>query len=131
MNNGNPIWGCTIPGQPITKKNSQRIIINSKTKRPMIMPSKQYKDYENSAKQYITPPEQPIDKAVNVQCLYFMPSVRACDLTNLMEATHDILVKNKVLADDNNRIIESVDGSRVHYDKENPRVEVLVWETEE
>lgn len=125
------IWRCTIFGQPITKKNSQRIVTNGKTGRPMILPSKQYEDFEAAASKYIKPPEQPIDKPVNVRCLYYMHNHRACDLTNLMEATHDILVKNKVLSDDNSKVIYAVDGSRVCYDKLSPRTEVFIEEIEE
>jgi len=124
----NNIWNCTLYGQPITKKNSQRIVINPKTKRSMILPSAQYKDYEQKAGVQINPPDKPIEQAVNVRCVYYMATKRACDLTNLMEATHDILVKHKVLADDNSRIIFSVDGSRVSYDKENPRTEIFIEE---
>ena len=53
------------------------------------------------------------------------------DLTNLLEACHDTLVAAKILADDNNTIIASVDGSRVMYDKENPRTEIFIEEIEE
>ena len=127
----NHIWHCTIYGQPITKKNSQRIVTNARTHRPMILPSKRYKDYEAAAAQYIKAPEEPISKPVNVRCLYYMPNNRACDLTNLMEATHDILVKHKVLADDNCKVIYAVDGSRVSYDKLSPRTEVFIEEITE
>ena len=127
----NHIWHCTIYGQPITKKNSQRIVTNSKTKRPMILPSKQYKEFEAAAAQYIKPPTEPIDKPVNVRCLYYMQNARACDLTNLLEATHDILVKHKVLSDDNSKVIYAVDGSRVYHDKLTPRTEVFIEEIEE
>ena len=48
------------------------------------------------------------------------------DLTNLHEALHDILVKYHVIADDNCKIIVSTDGSRVLYDRENPRTEVTI-----
>ena len=122
------IWGCTIPGQPRTKTNSHRIVINGNTKRPMILPSKQYKDYESAAAQHIEAPAEPINVPVNVRCIYYMPSSRPCDLTNLMEATHDILVKHKVLADDNCKVIYAVDGSRVSFDKLNPRTEVFIEE---
>ena len=55
-----------------------------------------------------------------------MPTRRKCDLTNLLEAIDDIMVKSGLLADDNFTIIESHDGSRVLYDKENPRTEVQI-----
>ena len=60
-----------------------------------------------------------------------MPTRRRVDLTNLMEAAHDVLVAAGILADDNNTIIVSVDGSRVLYDKEYPRTEIIIQELEE
>lgn len=55
-----------------------------------------------------------------------MPTKRRVDLTNLLEAIDDILVLNGVLSDDNSQIIVSHDGSRVYYDKQNPRTEVEI-----
>lgn len=112
-----------IKGNPITKKNSQILVTKPY---PRVLPSQQYKDYEKIAVLYMPKMEQPIDYAVNVKCLYYMPTRRKVDLTNLMEATHDILVRYQVLADDNSKIVWSVDGSRVLYDKENPRVEIEI-----
>lgn len=51
---------------------------------------------------------------------------RRVDLTNLLEAIDDVLVHTRVLEDDNSNIIVSHDGSRVLYDKENPRTEVYI-----
>ena len=48
------------------------------------------------------------------------------DLTNLLSATMDILVKYRVIEDDNKDIAYSNDGSRVKYDKTNPRVEIEI-----
>ena len=116
----------TIPLPPITKKNSQQIIINRATGRPQIIPSKKYLQYEKDCALFIKGKGLAIDQPVTVQCVYYMPTKRRVDLTNLLEATHDILVKYKVLADDNSGIIYSVDGSRVLYDKENPRTEIEI-----
>lgn len=55
-----------------------------------------------------------------------MPNRRRVDLLNLLAATMDILVKGKVLEDDNSAIVVSHDGSRVRVDRENPRVEVEI-----
>lgn len=115
----------TIPLAPISKKNSQRILINSRTGKPFIMPSAAYKDYEREASLFI-PRGVYINKPVNVKCLFYMPTRRKCDLTNLLEAIDDILVKTGVLADDNYTVVESHDGSRVYYDKENPRTEIVI-----
>lgn len=118
----------TIPLKPITKKNSQRIAtrkINGKYV-PFILQSKAYVQYEKDCGYFIKGRGMRINQPVNVKCVYYMPTRRRVDLTNLMEATHDILVKYEVLEDDNFRIIQSVDGSRVEYDKDNPRTEIEI-----
>ena len=121
----------TIPGAPITKKNSMRMVKNHKTGKMFPVPSKAFVDFQAAASYYLQPlPERPIDTPVCITCEYYMPTRRHVDLTNLLEATHDILVKNGVLADDNCRIVSSVDGSRVFYDKENPRTEITIKEDE-
>ena len=53
-----------------------------------------------------------------------MKTKRRVDLTNLLEAVDDMLVKAGVLADDNRDIVAGHDGSRVYYDKDNPRIEI-------
>lgn len=116
----------TIPLAPITKKNSQQIIFNNRTKRPMIIPSARYRQYEKDAGSFLRGKFSCIQDPVNVQAIYYMPTKRVVDLTNLHEALHDILTHYDVVADDNSRIVVSTDGSRVRYDKENPRTEVLI-----
>ena len=113
----------TIPIPPRTKKNSQRIVIVRN--RPMILPSKLYKDYEKECGLYI-PKIDTIKDRVEITCLYFMPTRRKVDLTNLLEATDDMLVHYKVIEDDNYNVIVSHDGSRVFYDKDNPRTEITI-----
>lgn len=116
-----------LKGNPITKKNSQRII--SAGGHPRVIPSKAYVEYReaclwqipNLAKMEIAVP-------VNLKCVYFMQTLRKVDLCNLLEATCDILVDAGVILDDNSRIVVSHDGSRVSYDKENPRVEIEITE---
>ena len=120
-----------IPLAPITKKNSQRIIqryMPSKGKTvPVPIPSQKYVEYEKACGWYLnTHSGLNIEYPVNVKALYYMPTRRRVDLTNLHEALHDILVKYKVLADDNCKIIVATDGSRVLYDKDNPRTEVYI-----
>lgn len=63
---------------------------------------------------------------MNVKAVFYMNARRKVDLTNLLEACDDILVKYEVLADDNCLIVASHDGSRVFYDKENPRTEIEI-----
>ncbi len=116
----------TICQAPITKKNSQ-VIATNRTGRPFILPSQAYRDFEDAAAWYLRPmPREPIDYPVNVKCIFYMPTRRRVDKTNLEEAIHDTLVKCRILADDNRDIIASTDGSRVYYDKEHPRVEIEI-----
>lgn len=124
----------TIPLAPITKKNSQRIIprkLSNGKSVPMIIPSAKYVEYEKSAGYFIRQKGLMIDYPVNVKAVYYMPTRRIVDLTNLNEALHDVLVKYEVLKDDNSRIIAGTDGSRVRYDKENPRTEVIITKINE
>lgn len=116
----------TVPLTPVSKKNNQQIAINKATGRPFVVPSKKYKEYEKNALWFIPRKQKPIDEPVNVKCLFYMPTHRRCDLTNMLEAIDDVMVAGGLLADDNYRIIESHDGSRVLYDKENPRTEVYI-----
>ena len=115
-----------IPLPPITKKNSSQIVKFGN--RSALIPSKQYKKFETDSKFYCTPYN--IDYPINIECLYYMPTRRKVDITNLLSATHDILTKHNVIADDNMDIVVSVDGSRVFYDKENPRTEITISRTE-
>lgn len=113
-----------IPIAPRTKKNSQRIVIVKG--RPIIMPSKPYVEYEKKCKQYMPKLDKPIDYPINLKVTYYMETRRKCDLTNLLQATCDILVKYGILEDDNYSIVASFDGSKAEYDKSSPRVEIFI-----
>lgn len=118
----------TIQIAPVSKKNSQQIVMNAKTGRPYIIQSKAYRNYEKQAGWFINGGLRNlrISAPINVQCLFYMPTKRRCDLTNMLESIDDVLVKYGVLEDDNCNIIVSHDGSRVLYDKVNPRTEVVI-----
>lgn len=113
-----------IPMNPITKKNSQRIVMSGR--RRIVIPSEQYKRYEKNAGPFIKGKYGMIDYPVQVTALFYMEKRYKVDLTNLLEALDDILVKYGVLKDDNSTIIASHDGSRVLHDKANPRTEVTI-----
>lgn len=124
---GETVYKAKIPLNPRTKKNSQRIVKNKKTGKQMILPDTKYKEYEKEAGWFIRNPKQkPIDYPVNVKCLFYRENEIRCDLTNLLEAIDDILVKYGVLADDKFKIIAGHDGSRVFIDRDNPRTEIEI-----
>lgn len=146
---GTPVLKIVIPGIPRTKKNSQNVVFVGarcptchKGKRAIITPSTAYKIYEKEAVKSIRvmfPNELSlVDQKVNIKCVYHFPlnkdgsiPKRIPDLTNLLEATDDILVSAKIVKDDNATIIASHDGSRVYFDNEDPRVEVEITKFEE
>lgn len=114
-------------GDPRTKKNSMQVIRAGQ--RPVLLPSPAYRAYRvDCLKQILTGFSHygTVDYPVNVKCVYYMQTKRKVDLVNLIEGTLDILVDAKVLKDDNSKIAASHDGSRVDYDKENPRVEIEI-----
>lgn len=116
-----------IPLRPVTKKNHQEIRKNFKTGKRFISQSDIYKEYEQDCKWFLKPlPKKPIDYPVNVKCLYYVGRRNRVDKTNLESAILDILVAAGVLADDNRNIVYSTDGSRVLYDKKNPRTEIYI-----
>lgn len=117
----------TIKIPPITKKNSQQIMTNKKTGRPFIMPSAKYKQYEREAQWFLKPaPPRPIECSLNIKCLFYLPTRRRTDLTNLLEAVDDVLVRAGIIQDDHSGIVTAHDGSRVLYDKDNPRTEITI-----
>lgn len=118
----------TIDLPPKTKKNHSQIIY--KYGRPILLPSKQYIEYEKACANYMPKMINTIGIPVNVQALYYMPTRRRVDLINLHSALHDVLVHYKIVTDDNSNIIVSTDGSKVLYDKERPRTEVIITPVE-
>ena len=123
----------TIYGNPKSKKNSQKIIYRytaaGMKKIPCIVQSDAYQAYAKDVTAQLK--EKGIwgigiNEPVNVRCRFFREDRRRCDLTNLLAAIDDILVDAGVIQDDNYNIIMGHDGSRVFYDKENPRTEIMI-----
>lgn len=98
-------------GDSRTKKNSARIL-KAHANRRIVAPSEAFMQYQEKCLWQIKRPYNPITARVNVRCVYYMATRRKVDLANLIEATTDILVKAKVLADDNSQIVAAHDGSR-------------------
>ena len=124
------LWCAVQRGAPKTKKNHQRIL-NGRNGKPFVAPSKEFLVYQEQCLWQIRTPRRAISEAVNVRAVYYMPDHRRVDLTNLLEATDDILVKAGVLGDDCSTIVAAHDGSRVLLDRQNPRVEIEITRMEE
>lgn len=120
----------SIPITPRTKKNSQRICRNPRTGAYFIKASVAYEHYEKDCRFFMKKLDKPIDYPINLKCIFYMKERRRVDLVNLQEAICDILVKYNILKDDNRNIVASMDGSRVFYDKKNPRTEIEITKLE-
>lgn len=120
------IYSAKIPLNPRTKKNDLKIITNKKTKKPLIVQGDKYLQYEKEAGWFLRKPPVSISQPVNIKCLFYRENEIRCDLTNLLEAIDDILVKYKIIADDSFKIIKGHDGSRVFIDRNNPRTEIYI-----
>ena len=113
-------------GRPITKKNSQRIVLTKNNKR-FIIQSKQYLDYENNCLWQLKAQykDETIKSKLNLKAYYYMPDRRIPDLINLLQSTCDILEKARIIENDKNII--SFDGSKIMgMDKENPSAEIII-----
>jgi Holliday junction resolvase RusA-like endonuclease len=124
----------TIFGQPITAKNSLNLVDIGKQcpycrrkAKSIPLPSKAFKTYEKNVKEQLRLMSyKMILGPVWVKCLYYMETARMPDLCNLLEGTHDILERCGLI--ENDRLIKSVDGSRIIGKDPDPRVEIEIKE---
>lgn len=118
----------TIIGAPVTKSNSQRIM-RGKAGRPFVSQSAAYVAWERSALEQLAcifgPAFAP--KATNVPVSLRATFYRARhtgDLGNYLKALCDVIERSGLI--ENDRLIQSFDGSRLAHDPRNPRVEFEV-----
>lgn len=119
----------TIPLDARTKKNSPQVFsrVNKQTGKVFtkVLPSKNYIEFEKECMTYL-PRFEPITKPINLQAVFYMQTRRNVDLVGLLQSIDDVLTKGGVIADDCRDIIAGHDGSRVFYDKNNPRIEITI-----
>ena len=89
------------------KKNSQQII--KRGNKPFLIQSKNYLKFERDCGFYLKDYRLGIKKPVNLKCVFYVPDKRKRDLVNLLNGIQDVLVKYKVIEDDNYNIVSSVD----------------------
>jgi len=121
-----------ILGQPYVKKSNQRTVMFHGRIRKVDTP--RYKEWHESARLQLLghrKPSEPISVPVNLRCHFYMKTHGRVDLSALYEGIQDVLVEMDILADDNYKIVSSHDGSRVFYDKENPRMEIEITEVKD
>lgn len=111
-----------------SKKNSQEIRRNRRTGARYIGQSELYLQFERECAYFLTKYARHISTPINLKCTFYVPDKRRRDLTNLLNAIQDILVKYKVIEDDNYNIVQSLDGSRIIYEKGKERTIIEIEE---
>lgn len=132
----------TVGLAPVTKKNHPQIRYKGrkcplckKGSTPFVAQSESYQEYERMFMLAIPPALRlHISTPVNVRAIYYMPTLRRVDITNLHSALHDVLVAAGVLQDDSSLspcIVAGTDGSRVLLDRQHPRTEITITALED
>lgn len=119
----------SIPVAPKTKKNGMQII--QIKGRNILIPSKQYRQFEKECLPYLNRVKAQIgvvNYPINLKCIFYTDTKRKIDLPNLLNAIDDAMVKAGLIVDDNRDIIAGHDGSRVYHDKISPRLEIEITE---
>lgn len=129
MERGLAVRKFEIPVVPRTKKNSQQVFVRNG--RVINIPSKAYKKFEEECLKVISSKyKKNIDYPINIKAIFYTETRRRIDITNLLSALDDMLVKAEVIEDDCRDIVVSHDGSRVYWDKQNPRIEIEITKVE-
>ena len=130
----------TITGDTIIKKNHRPIYINRATGKRFLGKSKRLSDYETWAvtclKEGIVEYWEgmilgelpgfklfPIKEPIQITYKFYCKTKRKVDLSNLIEAPQDALVKAEIISDDN--IIKRIIAEKF-YDKNNSRCEIEI-----
>lgn len=104
-----------------SKKNSQQMFFRSDKRRPTIIQSNLYMQFERECGYYLNEYREHIEYPINLKCTFYVPDKRKRDIVNLLNAIQDILVLYDVIADDNYNIVQSIDGTRIIYEKRSRR----------
>ena len=99
-----------------------------KRKKQFVRQGAAHSKYAFDSAQFLNPrPKEPIEGEIHIVYILYMQTKRRVDDLNLYASLDDILVHEKILKDDCIKYIRCRDGSRVLYDKENPRAEIYIY----
>lgn len=115
-------WEFTIQSPPRTKKNHQKIIVNKRTGRPMVIGSDSARGWEADSVLQLKSQwhrDGGLAQPVGLMATFFRER-KTGDLGNYLAALCDALEKAGVVVND--RWIASFDGSRLSSCPEDPRV---------
>ena len=119
-----PTLTFAITGRIPTKKNHLRRI--QRGGRIYTVPSANYEEWERSHTFDLIGFPQ-LKPPYRIEVVFFAPCRRASDLSNKFEGIADLLVRAKVLQDDNWFVLSEVSLKFGGVDKKNPRAEISIF----
>jgi hypothetical protein len=129
----------TIYLDPRTKKNHMTIAGTGpkcpkcgKRQRQFVRQGSANTKFSFDAAKFLFPkPAEPISEELHIVYRLYMQTKRRVDDLNLYASLDDLLVTNGIIKDDCISIIRCRDGSRVYYDKAQPRAEIYIYKYRE
>jgi len=121
------IAAIMLPVKPRTKKNHSTIIHQGR--RHILLPSKQYKDFEQLCKPHIQAAwtQAPIDFGISIEAAVYLDTKRAGDHCGYLQAIGDMLQAHGVVADDKwITWLVPPNGHWLRWDKATPRIELTI-----
>jgi hypothetical protein len=120
---------------PRTKKNHMTIAGTGpkcpkcgKRQRQFVRQGSANTKFSFDAARFLFPkPAEPLEGELHIVYRLYMQTRRRVDDLNLYASIDDLLVSSGIIKDDCIKIIRCRDGSRVDYDKENPRAEIYIF----
>ena len=117
----------TITGRIPSKKNSRNIFYRSG--RIHNTPNAKYQAWHKQA--IVQLPKIGYVEVKRIILDFYFPDLRRADLTNKAESVMDLLVDAKIIEDDNWKVVPEIRLRSQGLDRENPRVEILIYGLED
>jgi Holliday junction resolvase RusA-like endonuclease len=115
----------TILSQVSPKKNSKQIIINPRTRRPMIISSKGYNQWHTDALWQLKSVKEITEYPATISIVFYVKDNRRRDNSNMLQSIEDTLVDAGILKDDSWQCL-NIGSVRSEIDAKNPRAEVVL-----
>lgn len=118
-----------VTGNVKAKKNNKRVVYNKKSGKPFIMTDKKTSDYIKDAidqleKQFIG--YKITDYPITIAMTFYYPTKHRKDIDNSTTTILDCMKDAKIIIDDDVAHVNQLHSYFGGYDKENPRVEILL-----
>lgn len=118
-----------VRGNVKAKKNNKRVSYNKRTGKPFVMTEKKTTDYINDAVQQLKDQFRGYNITqypIMVQMVFYYPTKHRKDIDNSMSTILDCMKLAEVIKDDDVKHVNELYAFFGGYDKEDPRVEILL-----